>query len=73
MKVVVQSLSHVRLFSTPWTAAHQPAFPILILIKLLLQHCEQKFGRTSGVITRHVLMLLPISKTILTSQGILKL
>ena len=24
--VVVQSLSHVRLFETPWTAAHQASF-----------------------------------------------
>ena len=27
--VVVQCLSHVRLFSTPWTAAHRTGFPVL--------------------------------------------
>ena len=36
--VVVQSLSHVRLFATPWTAAHQASlsFPVSwSLLKLL--------------------------------------
>ena len=27
--VVVQSLSHVRLFATPWTACSMPGFPVL--------------------------------------------
>ena len=27
----VQSLSHVRLFATPWTAAHQASLSIIIL------------------------------------------
>ena len=33
--VVVQSLSHVWLFATPWTKAHQASLPFLISLSLL--------------------------------------
>ena len=33
--VVVQSLSHVHLFATPWTAARQASLPLTILQSLL--------------------------------------
>ena len=33
--VVLQSLSHVRLFSTPWTAARQASLPFTISWSLL--------------------------------------
>ena len=33
--VVVQSLNHVRLFATPWTAAHQASLSITIFWSLL--------------------------------------
>ena len=33
--VVVQSLSHVRLFVTPWTAAHQASLSFTISQSLL--------------------------------------
>ena len=33
--VVVQSLSHIRLFVTPWTVAHQASLSFTILLKLI--------------------------------------
>ena len=33
--VIIQSLSHVRLFVTPWTAAHQASLPSTISPSLL--------------------------------------
>ena len=33
--VVVQLLSHVQLFATPWTAAHQASLPIISSWSLL--------------------------------------
>ena len=35
MPVVVQSLSHVRLFAAPWTAAHQISLSFTISLSLL--------------------------------------
>ena len=37
----VLSLSHVRLFVTPWTAAHQVSFPVLYgLLELAQTHAH---------------------------------
>ena len=33
--LIVQSLSHVRLFATPWTVAHQPSLSFTISQSLL--------------------------------------
>ena len=33
--VVVQCLSHVRLFSTPWIAAHQASLSFIVFCSLL--------------------------------------
>ena len=33
--LVIQSLSHVRLFVTPWTAACQHFLPVLIIVQLV--------------------------------------
>ena len=35
MRIVVQSLSHVELFVTPWTAAHQGSLSITVSRSLL--------------------------------------
>ena len=54
--VVVQSLSHVQLFSTPWTAAHQASLPFgisLCLFKLM--------SIESVTPSNHLIPLLPPS------------
>ena len=55
----VQSLSHVRLFETPWTAAHQASLSI-INSQSLLKLMSIKLVMTSNhLILCHPLLLLP--------------
>ena len=51
--VVVQWLSHVRLFVTPWTAAHQASLSFTISWSLL------KFMFTESVMPSNHLILCP--------------
>ena len=55
--VVVQLLSHVRLFATPWTAARQASLPFTVSQSLL------KFMSVESVmLSNHVLQLLSSMK-----------
>ena len=51
---VVQSLSHVQVFSTPWTAAHQASLSFIISSSLL------KFmSIESGMLSYHLILCCP--------------
>ena len=56
--VVVQSLSHIWLFATPWTAAHQASLSTFSrsLLKLM---CIESVMPSSRLILYHPLLLLP--------------
>ena len=55
----VQSLSHVRLFGTPWTAAHQASLSITNSRSLLNFMSTQSVMPSSYFILCHPLLLLP--------------
>ena len=57
--IVVQSLSHVQLFETPWTAAHQTS-PSLIISQSLLKFMSiESVMLSNNLILCHSLLLLP--------------
>ena len=57
--VVVQSLSHIWLFATPWTTAHQASLFFTISVSLLkLMHIESVMP-SNHLILCHPLLLLP--------------
>ena len=51
----VQLLSHVQLFATPWTAAHQ-ASPSITNSQSLLKHVSMELGMPSN----HLILCLPL-------------
>ena len=55
---VVQSLSHVRLFATPWIAAHQASLSFTISCLLKLMSIESVMP-SNHLILCHPLLLLP--------------
>ena len=55
----VQSLSHVRLFATPWTAAHQASLSITNSQSLLKLMSIELVMPSSHLILCHLLLLLP--------------
>ena len=55
----VQSLSHVRLFATPWTAAHQVSLSITNSQSLLKLMCIESVMPSNHLILCHPLLLLP--------------
>ena len=55
----VQSLSHVRLFATPWTAAHQASLSITNSWSLLKLMSIESVMPSSHLILCHPLLLLP--------------
>ena len=57
--IVVQSLSHVQLFSTPWTAAHQVSLPITISRSLLKLMSIESVMPSNHLIVCCPLLLLP--------------
>ena len=57
--VVVQSLSHVRLFATPWTAAHQASLPITISQSLLKLMSIELVMSSNRLILPCSMLLLP--------------
>ena len=60
--VVVQSLSHVWLFATPWTAAHQASLSFTIsqnLLKLMFSDDVQSVMPSNHLVLCHPLLLLP--------------
>ena len=57
--VVVQSLSHVWLFVTPWTAAHQASLSFIISWSLLKLMSIESVMPSNHLILYHSLLLLP--------------
>ena len=55
----VQSLSHVRLFATPWIAAHQASLSITSSLSLLNLMSIESMMPPSHLILCHPLLLLP--------------
>ena len=61
----VQSLSHVQLFATPWTAAHQPSLSITnSRSSLRLTSIESVMPSSHLILCRPLLLLPPISPSI---------
>ena len=56
---VVQSLSHVQLFVTPWTAAHQPFLSFTISQSLLKLRCIESVMPSNHLILCRPLLCLP--------------
>ena len=57
--VVVQLLSHVHLFATPWTAAHQASLSFTISRSLLKLMSIESVMPSNRLILCHPLLLLP--------------
>ena len=56
---VVQSLSHIRLFATPWTAARQASLSFTISGSLLKPMSIESVMSSNHLICCHPLLLLP--------------
>ena len=56
---VVQSLSHIRLFVTPWTAAHQASWSFTISWRLLKLMYIELMMSSNHLILCHPFLLLP--------------
>ena len=56
--VVVQSLSHVQLFVTPWTAAHQASLSITISLNLLTFMSIESLMPSNHLLLYYTLLLL---------------
>ena len=59
VRIVVQSLSRVQLFATPWTAAHQASLSFTISRSLLKFMSIESVMPFSHLILCHPLLLLP--------------
>ena len=57
--VVVQSFSHVQLFSTPWTAAHQDSLSFTISQSLLRLMCIESVRPSNYLILCYTPLLYP--------------
>ena len=57
--IIVQSLSHVRLFVTPWTVAYQAPLSFTISWSLLKLHVHWVSDAIQPIILCHSLLLLP--------------
>ena len=57
--MVVQSLSHVQLFATPWTAAHQASLSFTISCSLLKLMSIESLMPSNHLILCNPLLLLP--------------
>ena len=57
--VVVQALSRVQLFATPWTAAHQASLPFTVSQSLLKPMSTESMIPSNYLIFRCPLLLLP--------------
>ena len=57
--IVVQSLSHVQLFATPWTAAHQASLSNINSWSLLKLMCIESVMPSNHLIFCRPLLLLP--------------
>jgi len=59
MVVLIQSLSHVQLFATPWTAAHQDSLSFTISWSLLQLMSTESVMPSNHLVLCHPLVLLP--------------
>ena len=59
--IVVQSLSHVRLFVTPWTASCQASLSFTISQSLLKLMSIESVRPSNHLVLCHPLLLLPLS------------
>ena len=59
MLFLVQSLSHVQLFVTPWTAAHQASLSFTISPSLLKLMSIESVVPSNHLVLCHPLLLLP--------------
>ena len=59
-RIVVQLLSCVQLFATPWTAAHQASLSITISLSLLKLMSIEKVMPSNHLILFHPLLLLSL-------------
>ena len=59
LPTLVQSLSHIQLFATPWTAAHQASLSFPISRSLLKLMSIKSVMLTNHLIFCHPLLLLP--------------
>ena len=57
--IVLQLLSHVRLFATPWTSAHQASLSFTISWSLLKLMSIESVMQSNHLILCHPLLLLP--------------
>ena len=55
----MQSLSHVWLFVTPWTAARQPSLSFTVSWRLLKLICTESVMPSNHLVLCHPLLLLP--------------
>ena len=65
--VVVQSLSHVQLFATPWTAARQASLSFTVSQSLLKLMFNKSVMPSNHLILFWLLLLLPL--TLLRTGG----
>ena len=71
---VVQSLSGVRLFATPWTAAHQASLPFIISQSLLkLMSIESVMPSNHLILCRPLLLLPSVVPSIRVFSNVLAL
>ena len=66
----VQSLSHVRLFATPWTAAHQASLSTNSRSLLKLMSIELVMPSNNLILCRPLLLLPPIPPRISLFQSV---
>ena len=57
--IVVQSISHVQLFATPWTAAHEASLSFTISQSLLKLMSIESVMPSNHLVICHPLLLLP--------------
>ena len=58
--IVVQLLSHVQLFATPWTTSHQASLPFTISQSLLKLMSIELVMPSNHLILCHLILLLPL-------------
>ena len=70
--IVVQLLSHIRLFVTPWTAARQATLSFTISQSLLKLMSIESVMPSNHLIFCHSLLLLPSIFNLSQDQGLFK-
>ena len=76
MFISVQLLSHVRLFATPWIAAHQASLSFTISQNLLKLVSIKSVVPSKHLILHHLLLLLPsifLSIRVFSKESVLRI